>query len=98
MRIFSITEQQVRDNPHLVELMWPERNPELDRTELGRYTITEMHVNFAILIWYAQRDIDDIEVDINTINPEHYNLVNRLYIGRPKPKYTNENNCISTNP
>ena len=95
MKLFSITDEQVENHPVLVELLWPDSTP--TRTSLGRYVVTERHDNWAVLILFATW-IDDIAFDAERIQYQDRNLVNRLYVGTPRPKYTNENNCISTNP
>ena len=92
MKLFAITDQQVQDYPVLEHLVWPDCLP--TRTELSRYVITERHDNWAVLIMFATW-IDDIAYDAEQIATEDRNRVNRMYIGRPQPKYTHESNCIS---
>jgi hypothetical protein len=94
MKLFAITDELVANHPVLVDLVWPEGN--MSRTLLGRYIITERHDNWAVLIYFATY-IDEIEYPAEQIPYENRNCVNQMFIGRPRPKYTDESNCISKN-
>lgn len=81
-----ILDSQVRDHPHLEQLLWPDRDPAQDRCELGRYCVAECHDNWFMIALFNSEGIEDINYDVSRIPPEDRNRVDRLFLAPPWPK------------